>query len=521
MRWFTLSLWRLKMPRNNIEIMRKLILMLLIVPNVFAQKINYDSLAMDFGKKHFPTLIEYLSIPCDANFKEDIAKNVTWVENQFVKRGFSSQRLETSTLPVLLLNKKSDNPKAKTILYYYHSDGQPVIPSEWFQEDPFKPVLKQKNASTNVWEIIRIESLKGEINPDWRIFGRASSDDKGPGVMLLAAIDALASKNIKTPYNLKILVDFEEEKGSVNLPSIIDKHKDLLTSDLLLIFDGPGHASNLPTITFGARGIATLTLTTYGAYTPQHSGHYGNYLPNPALRMAQLLASMKSDDGKVLVPGFYDGVKLDAKTKQKLKEIPDNLAEMNAKLGIKTADKVGDTYQEALTYPSLNIRGLKSGEVGALAATIIPDKAVAEIDIRIVAATDPKKLIQNVKDFIVSKGYFIVENDPIPAERAKYDKIIKVGTRPGYGAFNTELNGSVGIWLENALAKTTKKTIIKLPTMGGSVPISPFVTKLGVTAVIVPTVNADNNQHSANENLRLGNYFEGIKTMMGLLSSDF
>jgi acetylornithine deacetylase/succinyl-diaminopimelate desuccinylase-like protein len=508
-------------PKENTPDMRKIIMLLLIVPNVFAQKINYDSLAKYYGKMHFPTLIEYLSLPCDANYKEDIQKNVVWVENQFTKRGFSSQRLETSTLPVLLLSKKSENPKAKTILYYYHSDGQPVIASEWFQENPFRPVLKQKNTQTNTWEIIPINKLEGAVNPEWRIFGRASSDDKGPGVMLLAAMDALASKNIKTPYNLQILVDFEEEKGSVNLPSIIDKHKDLLRSDLLLIFDGPGHASALPTITFGARGIATFTLTTYGAFTPQHSGHYGNYLPNPALRMAQLLASMKSEDGKVLISGFYDGVNLDASTKQKLKEIPDNLAEMNSKLGIKTPDNVGETYQEALTFPSLNIRGLKSGEVGALAATIIPDKAVAEIDIRTVAATDPNKLLKNVKDFIISKGYFVVENDPSPAERAQYDKIIKMGSRPGYGAFNTELNGPVGVWLENAIAKTTDKTIIKLPTMGGSVPISPFVTKLGVTAVVIPTVNADNNQHSANENLRLGNYFDGIKTMMGLLSSDF
>lgn len=501
--------------------MKKLLLLLALSGTAFAQKINYDSLSNHFGKKHFTTLIEYLSIPCDANFKEDILKNVDWVENQFTSRDFTSKKLETNTIPVLLLEKKSSKPNAKTILYYYHSDGQPVIPSEWFQEDPFKPVLKKKNINNGNWEIIPLNNLQNEIDPEWRIFGRASSDDKGPGVMLIAALDALKSQEIDIPYNLKILVDFEEEKGSVNLPSIIDNHKNELRSDLLLIFDGPGHASNLPTITFGARGIATLTLTTYGAFTPQHSGHYGNYLPNPALRMAQLLASMKSESGKVLIPGFYDGVKLDAKAKQKLKEIPDDLLLLNQKLGIKTADKVGESYQEALIYPSLNIRGLKSGEVGALVATIIPDKAVAEIDIRTVAATKPEKLLQNVKDFITSKGYYLTEKDPNPEERAKYEKIIKIGSRPAYGAFNTDPNGAIGIWLENALAKTTDKKIIKLPTMGGSVPISPFVTKLGVTAVIVPTVNNDNNQHSSNENLRIGNYFDGIKTMMGLLSHEF
>jgi acetylornithine deacetylase/succinyl-diaminopimelate desuccinylase-like protein len=501
--------------------MKKLLLLLALSSTAFAQRINYDSLSNHFGKKHFPTLLEYLSIPCDANYKEDILKNVDWVEKQFTSRGFVSKKLETNTLPVLFLEKKAAKPNAKTILYYYHSDGQPVIPSEWFQENPFKPVLKQKNTSNGNWEIIPLDNLQKEIDPEWRIFGRASSDDKGPGIMLLAALDAVISQKVEIPYNLKILVDFEEEKGSVNLPDIIDNHKQELSSDLLLIFDGPGHASNLPTITFGARGIATLSLTTYGAYSPQHSGHYGNYLPNPALRMAQLLASMKSESGKVLIPGFYDGVKLDAKAKQKLKEIPDDLLLLNQKLGIKTADKVGESYQEALIYPSLNIRGMKSGEVGALVATIIPDKAVAEIDIRTVAATDPSKLLKNVKDFILSKGYFITENDPTPQERAKYDKIVKLSSRPAYGAFNTDPNGVIGHQLEQALSKTTTKKIIKLPTMGGSVPISPFVTKLGVTAVIIPTVNNDNNQHSSNENLRLGNYFDGIKTMMGLLSHEF
>ncbi|MCP9770789.1 M20/M25/M40 family metallo-hydrolase [Lacihabitans sp. LS3-19] len=501
--------------------MRKLLLFVLISQISIAQNIQYDELADKFGKQHLSTLLEYISIPCDANFKEDIMRNYAWVEGQFAKRGFETKKLETSTLPVLLLEKKSKKPNSKTILFYYHSDGQPVVPKDWSQADPFVPVLKKKNLQTDIWEEIPMESLKKEIDPEWRIFARASADDKGPGVMLMAALDALASQNIETSYNLKILVDFEEEKGSVSLPSIIDKYKTDLTSDLLLIFDGPAHASNLPTLTFGARGIATVTLTTYGAYTPQHSGHYGNYLPNPALKMAQLLASMKSETGKVLIPGFYDGVVLDKKTKDKLKEVPDDLLALNKKLGFKKPDNVGDTYQESLIYPSLNIRGLKSGEVGALAATIIPDKAVAEIDIRTVEATDPAKLVKNVKDFIVSKGYTILENDPTPEEREKYEKIIKLSSRPAYGAFNTDMNGEIGLWLEKALSKTTTKKIIKLPGMGGSVPISPFVTKLGVKAVIVPTVNADNNQHSANENLRLGNYFDGIKTMMGLLSSEF
>jgi acetylornithine deacetylase/succinyl-diaminopimelate desuccinylase-like protein len=502
--------------------MKKIVLVLVLLSSICkAQKLDYEVLADKYGRMHLTTLQEYLKIPCDANFKEDILKNYIWVENQFTQRGFTAKKLETAAIPVMLLEKKSTNVKAKTIMFYYHSDGQPVKKEEWNQADPFVPVLKQLNKVNNNWEEISFENLNGSIDPEWRIFGRASSDDKGPGVMLLAALDAIASKNVSPNYNLKILVDFEEEKGSPNLPSIIDSHKSELASDLLLIFDGPAHASNLPTITFGARGISTITLTTYGPLSPLHSGHYGNYAPNPALRMAKLLAGMKDDEGKVIIPGFYEGIKLDAATKAKINSVPDNLPEMNKRLGIKTPDKVGQNYQESLIYPSLNIRGLKSGEVGALAATIIPDKAIAEIDIRTVTATNPDKLVKNVKDYITANGYLIVTEDPTLEQRLQNDKICKINTRPAYGAFSTDMNGELGKWIEKAISKSTDKKIVRLPTMGGSVPISPFVSKLRANAIIVPTVNTDNNQHSSNENFRLGNYFEGIKTMIGLLTESF
>lgn len=484
-----------------------------------AQSIPYQNLAVEYGLKHIPTLREYLSIPCDANYKEDMYKNIEWVEKTFTQRGFTATHLETPTLPVLLLERRASNPSAKTILFYYHSDGQPVRPAEWQQENPFTPVLKQKKGDT--WEQIPFERLTQKYDPEWRIFGRASSDDKGPGIMLLAALDAIKSLGISPDYHLKILVDFEEEKGSTSLPGIIDTYRNALASDLLLIFDGPAHPTNLPTITFGARGILTLTLTTYGPVSPLHSGHYGNYVPNPVFRMARLLTNMKAEDGRVLVPGFYDGIQLDNTTAKQIAAVPDDLEALNRRLGIVQAEKVGTNYQESLIYPSLNVRGIKAAEVGAMAATIIPDKAIAEIDIRTVRATDPARLIELMKKFIQSEGYHIVTNDPTAEERAKYDKIIKIGSRPAYGAFSTDMQGKEGQWIQRAIEKTTTQRLVKLPTMGGSVPISPFVAKLGVNALIVPTVNTDNNQHSANENLRLGNYFEGIQTMIGLLTEKF
>lgn len=484
------------------------------------QQVDFDNLSKKYALKHLSTLLEYVRIPCDANFPQDIEKNIEWVEKEFVKRGFVSETINTPTLPVLLLEKKSVVTGAKTILFYYHSDGQPVIPSQWQQPDPFEPVLKKKNQDGK-WEIISLDNLKNGYDPEWRLFARAVSDDKGPGVMLLAALDAINEVKIKTNYNIKILVDFEEEKGSVSLPGLIEKNRSKLKTDLLLILDGPAHNTNLPTLSFGARGITTLTLTTYGPSRPLHSGHYGNYAPNPAMRMARLLTAMKDEDGKVLIPGYYDGVFLSPKMAEEIAQVPDDIQLINKNIGVKNPEKVGRNYQESLVYPSLNIRGLKSADVGSLAATIVPEKCVAEIDIRTVRGTYPDTLADKVKKFILTQGYHVIEHEPSIEERLKFDKILTFKKREGYASFSTDMTGPEGAWLYNAIYKSTGKKPLKIPTMGGSVPISPFVSMLGVTAVAVPTVNNDNNQHSANENLRLANFEEGIRVFIGILSENF
>lgn len=489
------------------------------VSSIGQQTINYDEVSKKYGLKHIPTLQSFLSIPCDANDRENILKNVDWVEKTFESIGFTSLKLETPTIPILLLQKTTEKPGAKTVMFYFHADGQPVVPSEWKQKDPFNPVLKMKDTITHQWSDLPFEILQNEFNPEWRVFARAASDDKGPGIMLLAALDALQSLGIKTEYNIKILVDFEEEKGSVHLPGIVQKYKDILKADLLLVLDGPAHDSNLPTLAFGARGILTVSLTTYGAYSDLHSGHFGNYVYNPAWRMVKLLSTMKTSSGKVLIQGFYDGVIIDRATKEYLKTIPDNISSLYKRLGIKKSEKVGDSYRESLMYPSLNIRGLKSGEIAEKAGTIVPERAVAEIDIRTVTQTPPDALMRKLRTHIEKHGYHIVENDPTPEERAKYDNLIKLNFRPPYGAFSTPLTGKSAAWLEKAINKSSNQTLVKLPVMGGSLPISPFVSQLNIPAIIVPTVNSDNNQHSFDENLRLGNYIEGIKIFIGILST--
>jgi acetylornithine deacetylase/succinyl-diaminopimelate desuccinylase-like protein len=286
---------------------------------------------------------------------------------------------------------------------------------------------------------------------------------------------------------------------------------------MLIIFDGPRHITNQPTLTFGARGISDITLTVFGPDFPQHSGHYGNYAPNPAVRLSQLISSMKDAHGRVTIEGYYDGISIDASTKKILEAVPDDEQFIKTNIGIAEADKVATTYQEALQYPSLNVRGMSSGWVGNEARTIIPSHAIAEIDVRLVKESDPDRLISLIRNHIENQGYLVIDRNPTQREKLKYNKICKFESSTSYLAFRTEFDSEVGLWLYRALSKGFGSEPVRQRTSGGSIPISPFVTTLNIPAVTVPTVNRDNNQHSPNENIRLGNYVDGIKTMLAIM----
>lgn len=467
----------------------------------------------------YALLQDCLSVPNDAHFPEHVAKNVAWMEKALSERGFQTERLETGGPPLLLAERKGSVKAAKTVLIYLQIDGQPVDPSAWFQDDPWKPVLKEKEGED--WKIIPWTSIKnGKADPDWRVFARSASDAKGPVVMFLSALDIAKREGYKQPYNLKVIMDFEEEQGSPHLPAAVLKYKDKLSADVLTIYDGPMHASKKPTLTFGARGISTITLKVFGPKKPQHSGHFGNYAPNPALRISQLLASMKDEAGRVTIPGYYKGVKITEDMLAAFKEIPDDEPALQRTIGIGETDKVGKTLQESVQYPSLNIRGLSAGWVLDQVRTIVPSVAIAEIDIRLVPQSDPDYLIGLVKKHIEDAGYHLIlaDREPTDEERQTYGKLASFTFENSYAAFQTPLSSPYAKWLSSALVRAHGQSIVKKPISGGSIPISPFVVNLGVPAITVPTVNKDNNQHSPNENLRLGNFEDGIKTYLSILT---
>jgi len=334
----------------------------------------------------------------------------------------------------------------------------------------------------------------------------------------MVAMELLDKAGFEPAFNIKVIVDTEEEMGSPNLPDAVVANRDLLAADMLLIFDGPPHPSNKPTVGFGARGIVTITLVTHGPKVPQHSGHYGNFVPNPGLHMAHILSSMKSHDGRVLIPGFYDGVTISDEVRAVLEAVPDDEEKILGDMGLIRPDAVAPTLQEAIQYPSLNIRGLSAGWVGRESRTIIPATATAEIDMRLVKESDYRYLLDLVRSHIEELGYHVIDHTPSASERLEHADIVTFTYDFSYAAYRSDMDAAAGRLARAGMRHLYGDEPILIRTSGGSVPISPFVETLGIPAAKVPTVNIDNNQHSPNENLRLGNFIEGIAILMSVLS---
>lgn len=478
-----------------------------------------DELTNKYVRPSYRLLKDILSVPNDAHHPEHVAQNVAWMTSAFDTRHFDVELLETAGPPLLLAERRSDRA-SKTVLIYLQIDGQPVDPSKWNQTSPYEPTLKERHG--DAWRAIEWSALEGDLDPEWRVFARSASDAKGPVAMFLTALDILESEGLSQTHNIKVIMDFEEELGSPHLAGAVEKYKDKLTADMLLIYDGPRHTSNKPTLYFGARGIVTATLKVFGPKRPQHSGTYGNYAPNPALRLSQLLASMKDTDGRVTIPGFYDGIDLNTETRALINDVPDDEPAILRTMGVKAPEKVAPTYQESVQYPSLSILGLQSAWVGKQARTIIPASATAEMDIRLVPEVDAERLINLVRQHVTGQGYHLIAGaEPTDQEREQYERLAYFDAEVAYQAFRTPMQSEAGYWVSAALTRAFGEAPVKIRTGGGSIPISPFVNSLKIPAITVPAVYPHNNQHSPNENLRLGNYVAGIKSYLAILTQPF
>jgi len=357
------------------------------------------------------------------------------------------------------------------------------------------------------------------IDPEWRLFARAVSDDKAPMVAMLAALDALRAANIKPAFNLRFVFEGEEEAGSPNLAQYLLKYSGVLRPDAWILCDGPVHQSRRAALFFGARGTTDLELTTYGPVKGLHDGHYGNWVPNPAAAMAQLIGSMRDEQGRILIDGFYGNVQpASAAEREALAAIPDLERELRETFQIGSNEGSGKPLNELLMMPALNVRGLESGQVREKAANVIPTHAHASIDFRIVPNQTPESIRPLVERHFEARGYTIVRDEPDAEARRSNPKLLRVQWGAGYPAARTPLDLPLSHEV-TTIMRAAGHEPVRLPTIGGSIPMYLFQQPNGTPAIGLPIVNHDNNQHAADENLRLQNLWDGIEIFAALFAT--
>jgi len=439
--------------------------------------------------------MDLLAIPNLARDVPNIRKNAAAVSGLLEKRGVKTRLLEVPGAPPVVFGSIDSPGATRTLVFYAHYDGQPLDPKEW-ATPPWEPVVR-----------------------DGRIYARSASDDKAPIMALGAALDALKAVRITLHSNIKFVFEGEEEAGSPHLASILEKYKDLLSGDVWLICDGPVHQSRRQQIVFGARGITELDITVYGPKHELHSGHYGNWAPNPAMMLARLLASMKDDEGRVTIDRFYDGIEPLSETERRaVAEAPDVDRDLMRELWLGSTEGGGKKLVELLNLPSLNIRGMSSARTGAQASNVVPATATATIDIRLVKGIDHDTAAARVIAHIRKQGYYVVDSEPDAETRMAHAKVARVVIEPGgYDAARTSMDLPIS-QLVLRTAESARGPVVKLPTMGGSVPLYMIDAILHAPTITVPIVNHDNNQHSFDENLRIENLWDGIELLAALLA---
>lgn len=447
-------------------------------------------------------LTRFLAIPNVASDLPNIEKNAQAIIEMFKARGVEARTLRMEGVPPLVVADLRVPGAKQTVAFYAHYDGQPVDPAQW-STPPWEPAIKPA----------------GPITPESRIYARSASDDKSPIVALAAALDALRANRIKPKVNIKFVFEGEEEAGSPNLAEYMQKFADDLAVDAWIMCDGPVHQSRKMQVYFGARGVVDLELTVYGPRRALHSGHYGNWAPNPALALARLLASMKDERGDVLIEGFYDGTApIGEEERAAIAEASSFDDPLRAQLGLAATEADDAPYLERMLIPSLNIRGLSSATTGAAARNIVPPTATASLDIRLAKGNDPERMLDLVEAHVREQGYHVVRADPDSATRVAHERIARIDRFPGYPAARVSLDTPIARDVIGAATRAAGEPPILAPTLGGSLPLYLFEEVLATPAVGVPIANHDDNQHAPDENLRLANLWYGIDLVAALMT---
>jgi acetylornithine deacetylase/succinyl-diaminopimelate desuccinylase-like protein len=467
--------------------------------------------------------IAFLSLPNDATNPGDALANARFVQAMMQRRGIASELLYDidRKAPPAVFGEVKTPGATKTIVFYAHYDGQPVVPERWAPGlSPFRPVaisrpIEQGGTLLGPW------TPEARFPAGWRLAARSAADDKAGVMVALNAFRDPAGTAARLGVNVKFFFEGEEEKGSPNLRAILHAHSDKLGSDLWVMVDGPRHTAGYRTMVLGVRGVVDVGITVYGANRPLHAGNYGNWAPNPALRLSALLGSLKDADGRILIPGFYDdAVPATAAELAEIAKAP-SMDATRLSLGIARTQGGGKLHGELVLQPGIEITGLRAGATDAKAANVIPTEAEARLDMRLVKGDRIDRQLARLVRFIEGQGYLVLDRAPTETERLAHPLIARVVSGFGYEAQRTSLDEPMVTRVKQLLESVSSDRLVVVPSTGGSLPLSLFASELGAPMVTIPVVNADNNQHGENENVDPAFLAEGITNIRAIMEDDF
>jgi acetylornithine deacetylase/succinyl-diaminopimelate desuccinylase-like protein len=444
---------------------------------------NFDRFLEDLQ-----SLVSHPSVSATGEGVEDCA---AFLESLCLEYGFDeSETVETAGLPSVLarafVGGDPDND-APTVLVYGHYDVQPVDPDAW-ETPPFEP---------------EIRAVDGEE----MLYGRGTVDNKGQHFAYLCAVRALR-ETTGLPVNVALILDGEEESGSPNFLDAVAAREDALAADLAINSDGPVDESGRPTVVFGNRGLLVVQVDVSGPNGDLHSGHYGGAIPNPGWELTRLLGTMKDDDGRIAIDGFYDGLRpmteADRETLDAIEPDPEELLEKLDVGGFQ--DGPGETFLEKTLYqPTVNINGLASGHGDEGFKTIVPSEASAKIDMRLPVDLDPDEAHEK----------FVAH-----VEAHAHDRVETTVTRhASMDPTRTPVDTPYSDPVVNAVAEGWGEEPVVKPSSGGSAPYALFTDYLDLPHISIPYGQQENNQHSPDEHFAVDHFEKGVRTSARVLAA--
>ncbi len=432
-------------------------------------------------ERYLEELNEFLRIPSistAAEHEADVKRAAEYVRSQLQRAGMQRAEVYPTAGHPVVYGERIEDPGLPTVLVYGHYDVQPVDPLNLWESGPFDPQVR-----------------------NGRLWARGAADDKGQMFIHFKSAEAYSQTEGRLPVNLKFLIEGEEEIGSPHLEEFLRQNLEMLSADTVVISDTTMFAKGVPSIAYGLRGLCYLQVDVEGPKQDLHSGSFGGPVPNPAFVLAQILAALKDDQDRITIPGFYDDVvELTDRERKEFASLPFDEDAYKRDLGVRElAGEAGYTPLEQLwARPTLEINGLLSGFTGEGAKTVLPSKAMAKVSLRLVPNQDYHRVEELFEKY--------VQQLAPPTVKLKVTGMH--GGKPWVAALDHPAL--------RAAAKAVERGFGKRPVFqreGGSIPIvSTFSELLGTPCVLMGIGLPDENAHAPNENLDLGNFFNGIKS---------